>query len=278
MKLKTLIFLTLLLSLSTGLYAQDKPAKPVDDKASKPAPPVDDKSAKPTPATDGKAVKPAPLPTSSEILAKYVKALGGREANEKIKSRAMKANLEIVPMGIKGTGETLEAAPNKTYSAGNIAGIGDFLEGFDGEKAWTIDPVMGSREKSGVELLQAKLNNNLHREINLDKLYSKLEVKGIEKVGDKDAYLVVATAEGVPSESFYFDTVSGLLVRGDRTVVSPEGNAAVKTFYEDYRDIEGVKVPYKTRTILPQFEMHSTVTEVKFNVPVDEAKFAKPKQ
>lgn len=274
MKLKTIIFLSLILSLVSGAFAQDKTTKPA-------TPAVDDKAAKPaaTPPADAKPVaKPAPLPAVSEILAKYVKAIGGREAHEKMKSRAIKATLEIVPMGIKGTGETLESAPNKTYSVGNIAGVGEFYEGFDGEKAWSIDPVMGNRDKSGVELLQSKLNNNLHREINLDKLYSKLEVKGIEKVGDKDAYVVAATAEGVPSETFYFDVVSGLLVRTDRTVVSPEGNAAVKTFYEDYRDIEGVKLPYKTRTILPQFEMHSTVTEVKINVPVDEAKFAKPKQ
>lgn len=271
MKLKTLIFLSLILSLVSGAFAQDKTAKPAtDDKAAKPAA---------TPPADGKPVaKPAPLPTSSEILAKYVKAIGGREAHEKMKSRAVKANLEIVPMGIKGTGETLEAAPNKTYSVGNIAGIGDFYEGFDGEKAWSIDPVMGNRDKSGVELLQAKLTNNLHREINLDKLFSKLEVKGTEKVGDKDTYVVVATAEGVPAETFYFDTVSGLLLRADRTVVSPEGNAAVKSYYDDYRDVEGIKIPYKVRAIMPQFEMHTTITEVKLNVAVDESKFTKPKQ
>jgi outer membrane lipoprotein-sorting protein len=111
----------------------------------------------------------------------------------------------------------------------------------------------------------------------LDKLYPKLELKGIEKVGADDAYVVVAMPDNLPTETFYFDTKSGLLVRQDTTSISPEGKTAGKTFFEDYRAVDGVKVPFKTRTILPQFEIVTTFTEVKNNVAVEDSRFVKPK-
>lgn len=260
MKLKSLIFLSLLFFVAGSAFAQKtdppKPAvKPADDKASQ-------------------AVK---LPSAAEIIAKYVKALGGREANEKIKSRWLKGTVELSPMGIKGTAEIYSSAPSNNLIVLNIVGIGEIKDAFDGTTAWTINPIQGNRDKSGVELLQVKLASDFYREINLDKLYPKMDVKGIEKVGDKDAYIVVATSEGVPAETYYFDTVSGLLVRSDSTAVSPEGNVATKSFYEDYRDVDGIKIPFKMRSILPQFEIITVVTEVKNNAVIDAAKFSKPK-
>ncbi len=48
-------------------------------------------------------------------------------------------------------------------------------------------------------------------------------------------------------------------------------------FFEDVREIDGIKLPFKIRTVMPQFEIVVTMTEIKHNVVVDESKFAKPK-
>ncbi len=80
------------------------------------------------------------MPTVKKILAKYVQAIGGKKANEKIKSRMVKGTVEIAPMGIKGTFESYAAAPNKSISRVTLAGIGELVEGFDGTTAWTINP------------------------------------------------------------------------------------------------------------------------------------------
>lgn len=259
MKLKLSILLTILFSILTNAFGQKAPVKPI---ATKP---------------DAKTTTPAKMPTVQEILAKYVQALGGREANEKIKSRMMKGTMEISPMGIKGDFESYTAAPNKSITRSMLAGIGEMVEGFDGQTAWAINPLQGNRDKQGEELEQSKLINNFYRETNLAKLYPKMELKGTEKVGEKDAYVVVGTPENLPAETFYFDTQSGLLLRQDSTVISPEGKMPTKTFYEDVRDIDGVKLPFKMRTVMPQFEIIVTTTEIKHNVAVDDSKFAKPK-
>jgi hypothetical protein len=180
-------------------------------------------------------------------------------------------------MGIKGTFENYSAAPNKSIAKVTLVGIGELVEGFDGTTAWSMNPIQGNRDKQGEELAQSKLTNNFNRETNLDKIYPKMEVRGIEKIGADDAYVVVAMPDNLPTETFYFDTKSGLLVRQDSTTITPEGKMAGKTFLEDYREVDGVKVPFRTRTVLPQFELITNFTEVKNNVAIEDSKFAKPK-
>ena len=270
MKLKTTIFLTVLLSVSATAFGQKEPVKTTTETK---------------PKTEAKTVETKPvetktpvvtMPTVKEILAKYVQAIGGRTAYEKIKTRVTKGTQDIPAAGIKGTFETYAAAPNKSVNKAVIGGIGEFLDGFDGQKAWTINPIQGSRDKTGEELLQAKMTYDFYREINLEKVYPKMELKGTEKVGASDAYVIVATPDTLPSETFYFDTKSGLLVRTDATLVTPEGKTPTKNFLEDYREIDGVKMPFRVRTILPQFELIVTTTEVKNNAAVEDSMFAKP--
>ncbi len=255
MKLKLIILLSLVLTISVSVFGQkSEPAKNVE---AKPA---------------------AKLPTVKEILDKYVAAQGGRTANEKFKTRSMKGTIELAPMGIKGTVEGFAAAPDKIYSKTNLQGIGEIIQGFDGKTAWTINPIQGNRDKTGEELMQTKLLYAFNREINLDKLYPKMEVRGAEKLGDKDVYVVVATPEGLAPETYYFDKQTGLLLRSDVVLISPEGKTLFQSFYEDVREVDGIKMPFKVRAVTPQFEVITIITEVKNGAPVDETKFAKPKQ
>ncbi|HLA96642.1 MAG TPA: hypothetical protein VK612_13040, partial [Pyrinomonadaceae bacterium] len=216
-------------------------------------------------------------PTAVQIIEKYVKAIGGREAFLKFKTRTMKGTIELSPMGVKGPFEAFAAADDKTLLKANLTGIGELIDGYDGKVGWTVNPIQGSRVKAGQELLQVKQNSSFYREINLDKTYSKLEANGTEKIGDKTANIVLATSEGLHAETLYFDTESGLLLRADSTSVTPEGSQPIKNFYEDYRDSDGMKLPFKTRTVTAAFEIITLVTEVKNGVPIEDAKFAQPK-
>lgn len=258
--------MTILFSISATVFGQET-VKPATETA-KPAAAL-------KPVTEVKLA--AKLPTVQEVLAKYVQAIGGREANEKIKTRMMKGTLELAPMGIKGSIESYVSAPGKSYSKTTLQGIGDIIEGFDGTTAWTINPLQGNRDKSGEELLQTKLINNFYRETNLEKLYPKMTVTGTDKVGDREVYVVSATPVGLDTETFYFDKQNGLLLRSDGNFVSPEGKTSTKTFYEDFREIDGIKQPFKIRSVLPQFEITTNIMEIKNGVAIEEAKFSKPK-
>lgn len=225
--------------------------------------------------------KPAPvsksLPPVSQILDAYVRAIGGREARGKIRSLSMKGTVEMAPMGIRGTFESIAAEPYLTFTRMNMAGLGEFVDGFDGTTAWTINPLQGGRTKSAAEVAQQKVLGDFHRDTELGKLYKSLAVTGIEKIGDSDAYVVKGEAEGLTAPVLmYFDTKTGLLLRTDSTFVSPEGKQPTKVFYEDYRKVDGVMFPFKARTQLSGFELTLVTEEIKTNIPVKTEMFAKP--
>ena len=259
MKFKPVLLLVLLLALSAVHFAQKaEPAKTQPGKTEAPA-----------------SVKASP--TVKEILDRYVKALGGREAVEKLKSRTARGTVELSPMNLTGTFETYAAAEGRSHTKMVLNGIGDLVETTDGKSAWSVNPIQGSRELTGNELAQSKLRNDYYRDIRLEKLFPKMELKGTEKAGDKEAYVVVGTAGDLPPETWYFDVKSGLMLRADMTTISPEGPQTISVFYEDMRPVDGVMMPFRLRTKTPQFEIIVTSTEIKHGAAIDETKFAKPK-
>lgn len=254
------LILAFALLTTVAVAAQDKP------KADAPKPDAAKAEAKPA----------VGAPTVDEILDKSLKAIGGKEAVEKFTSRSVKGSFEIEAMSMTGTIEVLSKAPNKTAVVVNIPGFGVVNEAFDGVKGWSADPMQGLRELSGAELAMRKRRADFYTELNLKKHYTKMEVKGKEKVGSSDAWMIEGTpAEGSP-EKLYFDVNTGLLVRQDAETESPQGKMMVETYLDDYKVVDGIKIAHTMKNVNPMFAMTMKFTEVKHNVEIDDAKFGKP--
>jgi len=97
-----------------------------------------------------------------------------------------------------------------------------------------------------------------------------------EKVGSTEAYQVVGLQKGQPPVQFYFDEQSGLLVRLVRYAESPLGLYPTRIDYADYRDQDGVKIPFTITTSRPGASSTLQIDQVQQNVPVEAAKFVKP--
>ena len=221
-------------------------------------------------------VKSAALPSVDQILDKYVQAMGGKAAIEKQTSRVSKGTFEIAAFGATGTAEIFEKAPNKTASVVNVAGFGVVQEGFDGKAGWAVDPQNGARDKTGAELASAKLDAEFLKPVKIKQLYPKIVVKGKDKVGEKEVYVLEATPVESSVETWYFDTQTGLILRQDMEREGPQGKQAVQSFLDDYRDVDGIKIPFKLRQVTSAFTIDIKIEEVKHNVPIDDAKFNKP--
>lgn len=217
------------------------------------------------------------LPSATEVVEKYIQAIGGREPLKKQKSRYQAATVELSPMGLKGTVETFARSDDRLLVKTTLAGIGDILVGFDGQKAWTANPIQGNRVQEGKELLQTKRTALFAREVAFDKLYTAMRVRGVEPIGERKAYVIVASTDGLPDDVLYFDTETGLMLRSDSITIAPEGEQAITSFYDDYREVEGTKSPFKIRAKTPAFEINTVITEIKYNIPMDDAKFTQPK-
>jgi hypothetical protein len=74
----------------------------------------------------------------------------------------------------------------------------------------------------------------------------------------------------------YFDEQSGLLLRLVRYGDTALGLLPTQIDYADYRETSGVKIPYRWTLARPNGRFTIQVSDVQQNVPVDDAKFAKP--
>jgi outer membrane lipoprotein-sorting protein len=218
----------------------------------------------------------AALPSVDQILDKYVQAIGGKAAIEKLTSRVSKGSFELPAFGASGTVEIYEKAPNKTVAIINVAGFGVVQEAFDGKVGWAQDPQNGLREKAGIELAAAKLDAEFQKPLKIKQLYAKIVVKGKDKVGDKEVYVVEATPSESSAETWYFDTQSGLMLRQDAEREGPQGKQNVQVFLDNYKEVDGVKLPFSLHQVTPAFTIDIKIEDVKHNVPVDDAKFVKP--
>ena len=92
----------------------------------------------------------------------------------------------------------------------------------------------------------------------------------------RDNYQVIGQREGKPPIHLYFDQQSGLLLRLVRYGDTALGLLPTEIDYSDYRDVSGVKVPYRWTLSRPGGRFTIQVSEMQQNVPVDDAKFVKP--
>jgi len=122
----------------------------------------------------------------------------------------------------------------------------------------------------------AAIDADLHLPAHLKQMFSQTEVRGTAKVGDRDAYLVVGERTGKPPIELYFDQHAGLLLRLVRYGETALGRLPTQIDYADYRDTDGVTIPYRWTLARPSGRFTIQLSELQQNVPVDDGKFVKP--
>lgn len=217
------------------------------------------------------------LPTADQVIDKYIEALGGRAAIEKLTSRVTKGSMETPDGAQVGTVTISEKAPNKSLAVIDSPAMGGtFRQGTDGMTAWEDQPGAGVTEKTGAELADALRDGTFNSELKMKTTYKTLVVTKREKVGTRDAYAVVATpAAGTPI-TLYFDVESGLMVRQTSSRDTAQGRIDVDVFLEDYRTVDGVKQPHVVRQVTAMFSFVIKITEIKHNVALADAMFKRP--
>src|SRR6266540_2200257 len=116
-------------------------------------------------------------PAVDSILDKFIEASGGKSVMEKIKSRTIKGDLDL--MGSTSDWVLEAKAPNKQFSGFNNPTFGAVADGFDGTVAWSKNQ-SGVRVKEGEELSKTKRDADFHRNLNLKKLFPDMHYKGTE--------------------------------------------------------------------------------------------------
>jgi photosynthetic reaction center cytochrome c subunit len=215
----------------------------------------------------------AALPAAEQLLDKYLAAIGGAEALHNITSRVQKGTLtafggQHFPMDV------YSKAPDKRFSVMHLQG-GDSVTAFDGKLGWLSVPgrvhLMSAPENDAV-----RIDADLYFPAHVKTLYQKFRVDAGEKIDGHETYLVVGRSENQPPLRLYLDKESGLLLRLVRYAETPLGRNPTQIDYADYRDANGVKIPFRWTLSRPGNRFTIQVEQVQQNVPVDDAKFVPP--
>jgi hypothetical protein len=226
--------------------------------------------------------------TADEIVEKSIAALGGRAALTKVKSRITTGTIVLTTPGgdIEGSVEMLNAMPNKSRmllkADLSALGAGPFVldQRFDGHTGFVLDNLQGNREVTGNQLENLKNGSFPHPFLNFKDLGTTVQLKGKEKVGDREAFLLIFDPTSGSEIRQYVDAETFLPTRLSMTVNVPQLGQDVEqvTDFLDYKEVDGIKLPFRLRSSSAVQNFTITVSNVEHNVKVDETLFVKPAQ
>jgi photosynthetic reaction center cytochrome c subunit len=225
----------------------------------------------PRPATPGANAGPAT--TADDIVAKYVAAVGGGDAMKKITSRIEKG--KILANGSETPIEVITKAPNRRISI-TANPNGHSITAFDGTVGWLGTEGRSAREMSAAESWAAGLDAEFSLATRLKEIFPQLRRGRPEEIAGVMCESLTATAPGHPQVRLWFDQKSGLLVRLVRLADTPVGRNPTQIDYADYREVDGVKIPYRWTLSRPNGRFTIQIAEVQDNASVEDARFAKP--
>jgi len=213
------------------------------------------------------------------ILEKYTQALGGQAAYEKVTTRAMKGTVEIPDDNVTGPAQFVAKAPGSFRLTMDIPGYGVVETVLDGDNGWEKNPDSGTHAMSKADLAVAQRDHHFHREVRLKELYPKMETAAADKVDGHAVNVIEATPASGPAEKLYFDAESGLLVKRDfERVTLEDGIVQYEMLFKDYRDVDGLKLPFTIEQRSPDNTMIFKFAEIKNNAPLADTAFAKPEK
>ena len=222
-------------------------------------------------------------PTADQILDKYIQAIGGAQKVAGITSLVAKGTTSGYgpESGQRGI-EIYAKAPNQRAQIIHTDN-GDNTTITDGRSAWISAPLrpVAVLELVGGELDGAKADAAMEFPNRLKQAFTQWRSGAPSIIADKRVQVVQGVVgNGMPGNqtmvSLYFDPETGLLVRMRRYASSPVGRIPTQYDYSDYRDVNGVKMPFKWSMLWLDGRESVELSEIRVNVDIDAARFAKP--
>ena len=219
-------------------------------------------------------------PPADQILDRYLRALGGPERVAALASFTAKGSYMGYPdEADKIPLEMYARAPGqRTIVARSRSG--DTTWTFDGRSAWIAAP---ATEKpvpvlamTGQDLDGVKLESEVSFPARIKQALTNWRTGFPTLINDRETNLVQGTTTNGGTATLCFDVETGLLVRLVRFSNSPVGRVVTRVDYSDYREVSGVKMPFKWTVTWLDGRSTYELTSVEPNVAIDASHFARP--
>jgi photosynthetic reaction center cytochrome c subunit len=237
-------------------------------------PPIDD--------SDDVLAQAKGVPSVDQVLDKYMQAIGGAEALARVTSFVARGK-SVGYRGFGGGGvvDLSAQAPDKrathiTFPEYPDRGVS--VRTYDGRTGWIATPlaVVPKYELAGSEKDGARLDAMLAFPAQIKQALTGLRVGPPSTINEKDVTVVQGNGPNGTLATLYFDDASGLLVRMVRHGRSPIGRVPTQVDYSEYRDVGGIKFPFRWTFAWLDGRDDFEFTDVKLNVPIDAATFGEP--
>jgi len=223
---------------------------------------------------------PAAAQTADEIVAKYIKTIGGMEKIQAIKT------VRLTEKFTGGGG--FEAAitgenkrPNKTREDFSLQGMTG-VTAYDGKDGWKITPWQGKKDVESLSDEEMKgmidgadFDDSL---INYKARNIKVEYVGMDTVDGTDAFKLKVTLPSGTTKYYFMDTDYYVPIKIEikRTIRGAEVES--ETIIGDYKEVGGVYFPHSFESGAKGSPNKVTVTieKMELNVPIDDSRFARP--
>jgi hypothetical protein len=218
--------------------------------------------------------------TVEEILNRYLEARGGRERIQDLTSVRMTGTIAFGP-GQPAPFRLEMKRPNQMRTEFKFQGMTG-VQAFDGERAWAVLPMAGKTEPeylpdeaSREAAEQADIEGPL---VNAAAKGHKVELLGHEKVEGRDCLKLMVTLKSGAVRYVYLDAATLLEAKGEGRRRAGGDEVMLETYYRDYRDVQGLKLPFlieagpaqrpeKQKIVLDTIELNVPLRSVDFERP-----------
>jgi hypothetical protein len=234
----------------------------------------------PPPDEPGEPIVQAPgQPTADRILDKYIQALGGADKLSAVRTIAARGSYKGFDDQEKSAVEIFARAPGQRTTI--VHGLaGDSTTTYDGRDGWIAAPEterpLPLLPLTGQELDGIKLEAELWFPARIKQALTKWRVGAPAVLDGRETMVVQGTTAGGATATLCFDTETGLLTRLVRFSESPVGRIVTQVDYADYRDVAGVKMPFRWTVSWLDGRSTFELSESRANVPLDDARFTRP--
>lgn len=248
-------------------------------------------------AVASQPIKSAAAVQADEVVARYMRTVAPHDATERVTTRIMKGQVRAEWLRRRQVDEArveiYERPPDRWTRVWlpTVAGRerdrppttphGD-REGFDGKAGWMATSSAGLRAWTPAEVAEKLRDADVSKGARLRQLYAGFRLARRERLGEREVDVVEALRpEGGPAEILYFDRETAYLVKREAVrkvwAIDDLFEDVLFTFrYEDYREVDGLRLPFHVVLEAPLFGYDIRFTEIRHNVPIDDARFTAP--
>ncbi|MBB6332796.1 putative Zn-dependent peptidase [Chryseobacterium sediminis] len=198
--------------------------------------------------------------TVASVADKYINAIGGKANLAKITSYTTNASMSMQGQNIDF--KIVKAQGGKELTTVTAMGQVVQKQVFDGKTGYSMQ--MGQKvDITPEEIAEKQKNPELFEELGFAKS-ADYKLGGIEKIGGEDSYAIKGG-----DTTYYYSVATGLKTGETKKVKAKGQEMTIPTTFSNYKDVEGVKMPYTISVSQMGMDMTMNVKSYEVNKATD---------